>query len=184
MAMTASISLLGLYAYKDGLFDGFTVPEGMSREDAINVILRECAPLELVYPDWDIMRGQITLWSHINEWRWRELWKTLEYEYDPIANYDRNEEWTDSANGTTSTQGASSGYVYGYDSETRAHDQDSEDSGTTTAASRNTHTGRVSGNVGVTSTQELIKQQRESVRYNIYKEMAQDFKTEFCVLVY
>lgn len=40
------------------------------------------------------------------------------------------------------------------------------------------------GNIGVTSTQEMIKQQREVVEFDIYHYISQDFKAEFCVMVY
>lgn len=43
---------------------------------------------------------------------------------------------------------------------------------------------RMYGNIGVTSTQELIKQQREVVDFNIYKIIAEDFKEKFCIMLY
>ena len=40
------------------------------------------------------------------------------------------------------------------------------------------------GNIGVTSTQELIQKQREIVQFNFYDYIAQSFKHNFCVMVY
>lgn len=40
------------------------------------------------------------------------------------------------------------------------------------------------GNIGVTTTQELIKEQRQIERFNIYDFIIEDFKMRFCVLVY
>ena len=40
------------------------------------------------------------------------------------------------------------------------------------------------GNIGVTSTQSMIKEQREVVQFNIIDHIINDFKTRFCVLVY
>ena len=40
------------------------------------------------------------------------------------------------------------------------------------------------GNIGVTSTQELIQKQREIVQFNFYDHIAQSFKHNFCVMVY
>lgn len=40
------------------------------------------------------------------------------------------------------------------------------------------------GNIGVTSTQQLIKEEREVDLFNIYDAIANDFKNRFCLLVY
>lgn len=184
MTMTATLSILGLYAYRNGLFDNLHTPEGIERETLISAIVKECAPFELLWPDWDTMRGLIGLWSDTKQWTWSELAKTLEYDYDAIANYDRREEWRDTSSGQTANKGAADGYTYGFNSENKARSNRSEDESETNAQTEAQHTGRVSGNIGVTSTQELIRQQRESVMYNIYADIANDFKKEFCILVY
>lgn len=40
------------------------------------------------------------------------------------------------------------------------------------------------GNIGVTTTQQMIKEQRESVMFSLYDVIMQDFKHEFCIMVY
>lgn len=40
------------------------------------------------------------------------------------------------------------------------------------------------GNIGVTTTQEMIRQQREVDRFNLYDIIIEDFKMRFCILVY
>lgn len=40
------------------------------------------------------------------------------------------------------------------------------------------------GNIGVTSTQELIQKQRDIVQFNFYDYIAQSFKENFCIMVY
>lgn len=46
------------------------------------------------------------------------------------------------------------------------------------------HTLRAHGNIGVTTTQEMIKQQRQIELFNIYDIIIEDFKMRFCILVY
>ena len=46
------------------------------------------------------------------------------------------------------------------------------------------HTLRAHGNIGVTTTQEMIRQQREIEKFNIYDIIIDDFKMRFCILVY
>lgn len=40
------------------------------------------------------------------------------------------------------------------------------------------------GNIGVTTTQEMIRQQREIELFNIYDIIIEDFKMRFCILIY
>ncbi len=47
-----------------------------------------------------------------------------------------------------------------------------------------TVTRRRTGNIGVTSTQKLITEERELQSFSIYKLLADEFKQEFCLLVY
>lgn len=46
------------------------------------------------------------------------------------------------------------------------------------------HKLRAYGNIGVTTTQEMLEAQRKVVRYNIYNEIADSFKDEFCLYIY
>lgn len=48
----------------------------------------------------------------------------------------------------------------------------------------NTHTAQISGNIGVTTTQEMIEQERKVWMFNLYKLIAEEFKQNFCVMVY
>ena len=43
---------------------------------------------------------------------------------------------------------------------------------------------RISGNIGVTTTQQMIKEEREVSEFNIYSYIADRFRETFCMLVY
>lgn len=74
--------------------------------------------------------------------------------------------------------------------------QSGESEATTTASGTNnenrsqsenediSRTLRNYGNIGVTTTQQMIEQQRESVKYDIVEDIINDFKARFCILVY
>ena len=47
-----------------------------------------------------------------------------------------------------------------------------------------THTLRAHGNIGVTTTQDMIRQQREIEQFNLYDIIIDDFRNRFCILVY
>ena len=46
------------------------------------------------------------------------------------------------------------------------------------------HTLHAHGNIGVTTTQQLIREQREIDLFNLYDIITEDFKMKFCILVY
>ena len=47
-----------------------------------------------------------------------------------------------------------------------------------------THYLRAHGNIGVTSSQDMIRQEREIAEFNIYDRIINDFRMRFCILVY
>lgn len=46
------------------------------------------------------------------------------------------------------------------------------------------HTLHTHGNIGVTTTQQMIEAERESVRYNLIEEIAADYQAAFCLDIY
>ena len=40
------------------------------------------------------------------------------------------------------------------------------------------------GNIGVTTTQQMIEAEREVVQFSVIEFIADDFKNEFCISVY
>ena len=40
------------------------------------------------------------------------------------------------------------------------------------------------GNIGVTTTQKLIREQRDVELFNLYDIIIEDFKMRFCILIY
>lgn len=55
---------------------------------------------------------------------------------------------------------------------------------TITEGTEGTHTLHAHGNIGVTTTQKLIREQRVIDLFNVYDIIIEDFKMRFCVLVY
>ena len=50
--------------------------------------------------------------------------------------------------------------------------------------SSTTHEGRIHGNIGVTTTQQMIQSELELAKFNIYETIADSFVQEFCLMVY
>ena len=166
--MSATLNLLGLYQYNDKLFDGLRVPEGIDRETLINNLLAETAEFEIIYPNPEFMESMIAAWSTKELKIWEKLEKTLHYDYDPISNFDRHEESTNT--------GESLGKVAGYNAADLVNS-----SGASTDVKRS---ARIWGNVGVTTTQQMIGEERKVSEFNISDYIIDSFKRRFCLLVY
>lgn len=48
----------------------------------------------------------------------------------------------------------------------------------------NIRTGKAFGNIGVTTTQQMIQQERETVLFNMYKVITDSFIERFCLMIY
>lgn len=214
--MKAFLSTWGLYQADKTIFDKFHVPEALDKDQLVNYILMETMELETLYPEPSWFSRVLDVWSAVKLPYWEELEKTLHYDYNPIHNYDRTEEWTDEDSGTSSGTGSSSGNstnnstnnssdstvqkATAFNSDTAKETGRAENTGessgnveanyTTDTDSNEQYqktlkrTGHASGNIGVTTTQEMIQAQRDIVRFTVYDTILQDFKGCFCVQVY
>ena len=196
----STMSLLGLYQYNTNLFNGLKLPEGVDREIVINNLLAETAEFEVLYPDAEFMANMIAAWSAKELPIWEKLEKTLYYNYDPISNYDRTEEWTDentgtvrnSANGNSGTSGTDTKKVAGYNSENLVTAESSTSEVNSTLESRveaekndnGRRSGHIFGNIGVTTTQKMIEEERHVSQFNISDYIINSFKRRFCLLLY
>lgn len=203
--MPVTMSIRGLYNWDDGIFDGVVFPDNINRLTVIDTILEECGELEILYPEPRVMKMLITDWSHTRQAAWARLAAIMEVDYNPIWNYDRNETWTDTDNETESS--SRQGSVSGTGNNTETHKQtafnsnalqtDSEVTDNNTASQTansldtaqrgksGSHTGRMYGNIGVTTSQQMLQSEFDFWdKFDIYKAIANDFKKRFCVMVY
>lgn len=89
------------------------------------------------------------------------------FDSDSFANESKDiPDTLESVNGSTSVNGSNTG----------------------TSNHKTTDTGTIrrieNGNIGVTTTQQMIEAQREIVAFNLYETIAEEFKQEFCVMIY
>ena len=142
----------------------------------VEMLLFDTAELELLTPDPDIIKQLLGRWSNVRVNAWSKMLDTETVEYNPIHNYDRREDWVDDGTGSSITDLSVAGF-------NDADMADRERTGTgTTAQSR--HTARISGNIGVTTTQQMLESERESRKYSTVYEIIGEFKERFCLLVY
>ena len=190
------LSIVTLTNYDDSLWDGLVVPsyeeykDGLFTEHSLDKTLlitnicMECSDLQLIYPDWDYMQGLIQMWSATELPVWNKLYKTTMFEYNPLWNVDADITESSSGSNSGTTGGSNTESVAGYNSATMvAHTKD-DTSGSSSGSWSETHTTRRTGNIGVTSSQELLERERSVAQFNIYKYIVDSFKKRFCILVY
>lgn len=228
----AKITLIGqeiwLQKENKSVFDLLNLPSGIDKDDCTDNIMMECGEFETLYSDPFFMRAAVGTWSK-KHYRTFEKWiNALNLEYNPIENYDRMEDWTDTGNkqntldftdatttkttGKTTTEGTSeqNGFtedqVSAFDSntyqESEKHivdtDESHEDEVNSTnemlnSSKQNTegnedsesiHTGRIHGNIGVTTSQQMLQSELDIARFNIIQEITNLFMEELCIMVY
>ena len=265
----SKITLIGIENYlnpEESLFDSLVLPEGIDKEVLAGSIMMRCQEFELLYSDPDFLKVAVNLWSR-KHYRTFDKWvKALEIEYDPLYNYDRTEEYTDTHKGSFDNKktGSGSGTTSQSSDHTRTdnlsqsddhtttddhtmtdnltqtitHSEKAYNSGTTmvdttqdvdghsgtqrtagtsrtagtvsnTGTQRtagtdsgtfsnsstdnengtdnytNTHKARLFGNIGVTTSQQmLLSELNDAARWNLYEHIADLFCQEFCIMVY
>lgn len=192
----AWLSILGMYEYNNDIFDDLNIPEGINKENLINNILLNCAELEIAYPEYDTLKKAIKIWSDSNQYRWNKLYETMKLEYNPIWNVDADIEETGNnlrsvnLNDNETINITDTRSVQGYNSTSWANAEKNEKTGTDNVAhtgtenNDNTLKTRRTGNIGVTTTQEMIKQEREIAEFNLIEYITIAFKYRFCIMIY
>lgn len=187
------LTLNGLFQYDNSLFDNLELPSELTKDVCIQVILEKCGEFPLLYPDFDYMKYAIGLFSKKWEWTLNKWAKAINIEYDPLYNFDRHELYTD----TSKTKAESNTNATSLNEVSAFNDIDSatpnmkptskatsEAGGTNKGEGTNTHEGRLYGNIGVTTSQQMLQSELNLGYWNIYNEIANLFSTEYCVRIY
>ena len=241
---SAKITTVGFYqymnAYNNDLFGLLNLPPGIDKDTLVNNIMLRGGEFEVVYSNPDFYKSAIGLWSN-KHYRTFEKWiNALNIDYNPLENYDRMEEWSDSGSrtntgtvsdsgirkntGTQSTESTgkdnfkgsgnstSSDEISAYNSNSFQNDKknttNSSNSSETNTTANNTRTdnlsesnsntrtdnlsektnsdrkGRAHGNIGVTTSQQMLQSELDIAKWNIYEQITDLFLSEFCIMVY
>ena len=200
---SATLTLIGLNNFLDtrniDLFEKLSFPDGIDKETAIQNILLMCDEKELLYPNPDFMIEANGLWSKKWNRTFTKWINALNIEYNPLENYDRQESWSDSTSSSESNSASASDSSYGsnsmlndvsaFNSDYLRNDSASKNDARNNASSSSKannlkdelskHEGRVHGNIGVTTSQQMLQAEIDIDRFNIYDEIAIIFMREF-----
>lgn len=178
--MKSNLSILGLYRFGNNLFDLLELPNDVDKQTVIDNILLECAEFEVIYSNWDMMRLAIGSWSKHMLPTWNQIRKSAYTDFNPLWNYDRTETDTETRNlvGTGNSENEVSAY-----NEDDFTNSNKNTSGTTETGTVE-HQIRAFGNIGVTTSTQMLKEFREVEQFNFVDYLTEDFKKRFCLLVY
>ena len=126
-------------------FAGASVPAPLNIDKCISAIMVRCGLLTPLYNDPDTFRGVTTVWFDNKQWTFEHLIKLIQKDYDPLENYDRNDNF-DHTKGTSATRSGGYKDTEGGKDTTALSGTDTEaHSGTDTEAHSGTDTTALSG---------------------------------------
>lgn len=204
------MTMIGIESYLNennkSVFDKMVIPESelIDRDTLINSILMQCGEFEVLYANPDFLTNAIGVWSMKNMKTFEKWVNALSIEYNPLENYDRIEEWTDNSNsnghsvqnGMNTDVGnqTTNDSISAFDSDTmRPNTASSTDTDNTTRINSvadsndnasNVHSGRMHGNIGVTTSQQMLQSELDISLWNIYTHIATLFQQEFTIPIY
>ena len=228
----AKITLIGQETWlrnkNESVFDLLTLPDGIEKSDLCDNIILECGEFETLYSEPDFMRAAVGTWSKKHYYTFEKWITAMNLEYNPLENYDRIEDWTDTgsqnsnskfvddtntktdsttnSHGKSDQNGNTEDMVSAFDAstyqESEKHvidtDENHEDHvGCKTTLENdsiqtnefhrgdsNKHNGRIHGNIGVTTSQQMLQSEYDIARFNIIQEITDLFAKELCILIY
>ena len=200
----SKFTLIGAYQFfnnaGDNLFKNLQLPEELDLDTLSNNILMKGGEFEVQYADPFFIQKAIQVWSNVYQETFTRWVNALAIEYAPLENYDRMEHWTDETDqtGSSSLDSTAGSNVNteltksAFDSSSYQPYENTHTVGTDTmdsdASMRNDtdseHNGRVHGNIGVTTSQQMLNQELDLGYWNIYERITDLFLREFVIPVY
>ena len=198
-------TLSEFYAEDNTLFNTFNVPGGVSLAYLVPIILAECGALQTIFETEQQLAAYLTPWSMIHLEAWTKMQAALVETYDPLHNYDRTETEQIEATGTSESTFNGSTVASGEDTTTEQRQgfnsaefvnadksvmelgtrNDSNSSTTGETGENRERTLRSYGNIGVTTSQQMLESEIDlRSKYNMYHMIADTFKREICVGVW
>lgn len=186
-------TLKEMYDFDNSIFDSPAVPSAIDKDTMIVVILDECGGNEVRYSNPDILKIIINAFFESNNYKYSELIKTTQFDYDPLVNYDLtitttrkrsdNRDRKSKGNSGSSAENMVSAYdSSSYSPERKSSGQENyENTENENVSGEETETRNESGDNSARSTQYMIQEQRNIVDFNVYKVIALDIENEITI---
>lgn len=192
--MEVTVTFEGLLEWDPTLIGAIALPTQTDAQTVKDALVFLGTDRCVLYADPDAMRGALAAYSALRLPSWQRIADAMELSYDPLENYDRHEEggWKDANSGTVKNTGTNTNElsVQSYDSNTyqpRQKEVQTPDltMTDTTAKERTFQSYRVHGNIGVTTSQQMLESEVNlALRVNIAEMIVRDILGEFTFGVY
>ena len=199
----AVLNFFDVLALRPNFFDDADIDNRLDKDEIKMAILERCGTLLPVYTNSEMFKTFSDSFFKQRKNIISKLIDTTEFDYNPIANYDSTEEVTRKYDEKTTNQNQTNGNsrrnttqennVSAYDSDVyqpkekvvgTTNDNDSTNgSGSGTSDITENLTTRKRGNIGVTTTQQMIEAERKVVLFNVYNWIAIEFEQTFFICV-
>lgn len=164
-----------LYNSVPTAFDDVVLPDGMDKQTLIDTIIDVCGDLG-VSCDIASFKDKVTSWSKYRNYTISKLWELEQLQYNPIDNYDRYEDSTDTTDSHATSENKSAGY-----NETELKTDTGGEAQSNGALHRVSH---IHGNIGVTTAAQMIVGERNLANYSAYKQIARIFADDLCIKIF
>ena len=205
---SAKVTLIGMNIFfanmNDDLFKDLVVPEGLDKQVLTDNILLRGGEFEVIYSNASALQSLIGIWSGKMQPTFERWVNALSIEYAPLENYDRHEQWNDHQEGTGSSDSTGSvstttsdtseltksafnesGYSpYEKTTNSGTLGSSTTDGTDTEMENDSAHVGRIHGNIGVTTSQQMLEAELNLGYWNIYEKISELFLQEFTIPVY
>lgn len=207
------IAIGKIYGYDDkGLWNDIDIDTRINKDILILEIVKNCGGMTPLVNTWESFKMYSD--GFFAKWKYQisKLLDTLEFDYNPIWNKDgttkyikntdreRNEERTDdyTENNDTSGNSTNENTVSAYDSSSyQPHEKDTNNYSDTKDITSNrdsdtresegiaeSYTEIQQGNIGVTTTQAMIKEEQSLYDFNIFTWIVDRYRNELFLRVY
>lgn len=203
----AKVTLIGLENFLNAnnmsIFDSMTLPEKVDKVIVENSILMDLGEFEPLWGDPFFFRNMVGIWSKKWYFTFNKWSDALAIDYNPLENYDRVEEWTDEEKETSLLKGEIKGSVIddgtnqldvsayndiGFEPSNKttlntSSNTNSKSDSSNTQERKNIKSGRAHGNIGVTTSQQMLQSELDIAKFSIYQHIVDMFAKEFCLLL-
>lgn len=162
------------------MFENVNLPESYTPALFYDNLKINYGDYDLISDNTDELLYDFQAFFNINYYKYNKLAETTKVEYNPIENYNMKETVTSENTGETTSDSTNKEYTIDTDTLKDSMQNITENNSTINGT---TETER-SGNIGVTTTQQMLESERKIADFNLYDIMCLDFVTTFCFLLH
>lgn len=169
--------------FLQSIFDDATIDSRLDKNTFCAYVLKESSGLHSLYRSVGEFTIYCKIWCKANNFMISKLLDTMEFDYNPIHNYDRHEEGSNKNKQTRNLERPTEDHIKNttsaYNSSTMQPTDNVDSNGKTedkgTIDDDASYKNYMYGNIGVTTTQDMIDAERRVDDYNIYEFLALRF---------